>query len=75
MSRFPAWIYTPAAVGQNLPASLLKMGMGLPVEPFERYEEGKMFVRYAWELIADIAEFHKFSTTGILEGSKTPAKR
>jgi carbamoyl-phosphate synthase large subunit len=72
--RFPAWIYTTAAVGQNLPASLLKMGLDLPVEPYDRYQEGKMFVRYAWELIADIDEFQRFSTTGMLMGSKPGAK-
>jgi carbamoyl-phosphate synthase large subunit len=64
--RFPAWIYTTAAVGQNLPVAIVKLGMGLPVAPFESYEPGKMFVRYAWELITDISEFQKFSTQGVL---------
>jgi carbamoyl-phosphate synthase large subunit len=64
--RFPAWIYTTVAAGQNLPAAAVKLGMNLPVAPFETYIAGKMFVRYAWELITDITEFQKFSTQGKL---------
>ena len=59
--------YTTTAAGQNLPAAALKLGMNLPVLPFDTYIAGKMFVRYAWELITDITEFQKFSTTGMLK--------
>jgi carbamoyl-phosphate synthase large subunit len=38
----------------------------MPFEPFSQYEAGKMFIRYAWELITDISEFQKFSTQGVL---------
>ena len=64
--RFPAWIYLTAAAGQNQPASLVKMALGEKVEPFETYEIGKIFVRYAWDLITDIKEFQKISGTGEL---------
>ncbi len=64
--RFPAWVYTTAAAGQNLPAALVKMALGQQVPPFEDYIVGKMFVRYAWELITDIEEFHRFSVQGEL---------
>ena len=64
--RFPAWVYTTAAAGQNLPAALVKMALGQPVTPFSEYKVGKMFVRYAWELITDIEEFQKFSVQGEL---------
>jgi len=64
--RFPAWIYTSAAAGQNLPAALVKMAMDWPLVPFKEYTSGKMFVRYAWELVTDISEFQKLSTTGEL---------
>lgn len=67
--RFPAWIYAATAAGQNLPASLLKLAMNTPVLPYESYEDGKMFIRYAWELITDISEFQKFSTQGYLSSS------
>ncbi len=64
--RFPAWIYTATAAGQNLPEGLIKLGLNMPFEPFSQYDAGKMFIRYAWELITDISEFQKFSTQGVL---------
>ncbi len=64
--RFPAWIYTCVAAGQNLPATAVKLGLGQEVEPYEKYNSGKMFIRYAWELITDIESFQKFSTQGRL---------
>lgn len=68
--RFPAWIYLTAAAGQNQPASLVKMAFGQKVAPFTDYEVGKIFIRYAWDLITDIAEFQKISGTGELQGKK-----
>ncbi len=64
--RFPAWIYLTAAAGQNQPASLVKMALGQKVEPFAEYEVGKIFIRYAWDLITNITEFQKISGTGEL---------
>jgi carbamoyl-phosphate synthase large subunit len=64
--RFPAWIYLTAAAGQNQPAALVKMALGQKVNPFEDYEVGKIFVRYAWDLITNISEFQKISGTGEL---------
>lgn len=64
--RFPAWIYLTAAAGQNQPASLVKMALGEYVEPFTEYEIGKIFIRYAWDLITDISEFQKISGNGEL---------
>jgi carbamoyl-phosphate synthase large subunit len=64
--RFPAWIYLAAAAGQNQPASLVKMALGQKVEPFTEYVVGKLFIRYAWDLITDISEFQKISGIGEL---------
>ncbi|MDD2285322.1 MAG: ATP-grasp domain-containing protein [Paludibacter sp.] len=64
--RFPAWIYLTAAAGQNQPASLVKMAMGEKVEPFNEYEVGKIFIRYAWDLITNIKEFQMISGNGEL---------
>lgn len=64
--RFPAWIYLTAAAGQNQPAALVKMAMGERVEPFDSYEVGKIFIRYAWDLITDIKEFQQISGNGEL---------
>jgi len=64
--RFPAWIYLTAAAGQNQPAALVKMALGEKITPYEDYEVGKIFIRYAWDLITDIREFQKISGTGEL---------
>ncbi len=62
--RFPAWIYTTAAAGQNLPGALVLMAMGQKVSPFTKYGTGTMFVRYAWDNITHIKEFEKISNYG-----------
>ncbi len=64
--RFPAWIYLTAAAGQNQPATLVKLAMGQKVEPFKNFEVGKVFIRYSWDMVIDISEFHKLSGSGEL---------
>ena len=65
--RFPAWIYLTAVAGQNQPAALVKMAMGKHIEPFTEYATGKMFVRYSWDEIVDIADFQQFSAFGQIQ--------
>lgn len=62
--RFPAWIYLTAAAGQNQPAAMVKLAMGLKVQPFSGYEIGKLFIRYSWDMVIDISDFHKLSGNG-----------
>jgi carbamoyl-phosphate synthase large subunit len=64
--RFPAWIYLTAAAGQNQPAALIKLALGQKIEKFKNFEAGKVFIRYSWDLIIDISEFHKISGSGEL---------
>jgi carbamoyl-phosphate synthase large subunit len=64
--RFPAWIYLTAGAGQNQPAALVKMALGEKVEPFKEYDSGKLFIRYAWDLIVDVSKFQQFSAFGQL---------
>jgi carbamoyl-phosphate synthase large subunit len=64
--RFPAWIYLTVGAGQNQPASLVKMALGQKVHAFTSYEVGKLFIRYAWDLITDVSEFQKISAFGEL---------
>ncbi|MFZ4752622.1 MAG: ATP-grasp domain-containing protein [Chitinophagaceae bacterium] len=64
--RFPAWIYLSAAVGQNQPASLVKLALGEEVIPFETYDVGKLFIRYAWDMIVDVNSYQQFSAFGTL---------
>lgn len=64
--RFPAWIYLTAAAGQNQPASLVKMALGEKVSPYTKYEVGKIFIRYSWDLITNIEQFQNISAFGEL---------
>ncbi|WP_183557949.1 ATP-grasp domain-containing protein [Mucilaginibacter sp. SP1R1] len=62
--RFPAWIYLAVAAGHNQPAALVKMALGEDVTPYGDYQAGKLFIRYSWDHIADIADFQQISVFG-----------
>lgn len=64
--RIPAWIYLAVGVGQNIPEALVNMAMGYEVKPYEKYEVGKMFVRYSYDMIVNLEEFQQISTLGEL---------
>nr|NQU91375.1 ATP-grasp domain-containing protein [Bacteroidota bacterium] len=64
--RMPAWIYLSVGVGQNIPEAYVRLALGEDVKPFTEYLVGKMFVRYAWDMIVDMEEFQKISTFGEL---------
>ncbi len=64
--RMPAWIYLSVGVGHNIPEALVKLALGKNVQPLGDYLIGKMFVRYAWDMIVDMQEFQTISTTGEL---------
>jgi len=64
--RIPAWVYLAVGVGQNIPEALLKLTLGMDVKPFTRYDVGKMFVRYSYDMIVDLEQFSKLTTTGEL---------
>ena len=62
--RFPAWCYFATGVGVNLPSRLVRRACGLPVPPVPDYDAGKLFVRYTYELVTDMAAFQKAITRG-----------
>jgi carbamoyl-phosphate synthase large subunit len=64
--RFPAWIYLTAGAGQNQPAALARMASGEDVQPYSTYEVGKIFIRFSWDHITDVKEFHQISGFGEL---------
>jgi len=64
--RIPAWVYLAVAAGQNIPEALVNLALGKKVKPFEKYEVGKMFIRYSFDMIGDISQFEKLSMTGEL---------
>lgn len=64
--RIPAWVYLAVGAGQNLPDALVKLALGMEVQPFTSYEVGKMFIRYSYDLITNVKEFEELSTLGEL---------
>lgn len=64
--RMPAWIYLSVGAGQNIPEALTRLALGEKVEPYKEFAVGKMFIRYAYDMIVDVEEFHKISTLGEL---------
>jgi len=64
--RLPAWVYLAVGAGQNLPEALVKLALGIDVKPFKRYDIGKLFIRYSYDLICNIDEFEKLSVNGEL---------
>jgi len=64
--RIPAWVYLAVGVGQNIPELIVNLALGKDVEPITAFKAGKMFIRYSWEMIVDLEEFEKISTTGEL---------
>lgn len=64
--RIPAWVYLAVGAGQNHPEALVKLALGMKVEPFSTYEVGKMFVRYSYDMIVSIKELEKLTINGEL---------
>jgi carbamoyl-phosphate synthase large subunit len=64
--RFPAWVYLAVGCGQNHPEALVRMALGEKITPFKKYDIGKLFVRYSFDLIVGLDEFEKISTLGEL---------
>lgn len=64
--RIPAWVYLAVGAGQNIPEALLKLALGMEIKPFTRYNVGKMFVRYSYDMIIDLELFSRLTTTGEL---------
>lgn len=64
--RFPAWVYLAVGCGQNHPEALVQMALGKEVKAFDKYDVGKMFIRYSYDQIVNLSEFEKIATTGEL---------
>jgi len=62
--RIPAWVYLAVGAGQNIPEALVKLALGREVAPMETYRTGKMFVRYSYDMIVDLAKFETISMNG-----------
>lgn len=59
--RLPAWVYLAVGAGQNIPEALVKLALGINVDPMHSYKIGKMFVRYSYDMIVDLEKFAAIS--------------
>jgi carbamoyl-phosphate synthase large subunit len=59
--RIPAWVYLAVGAGQNIPEALVKLALGMEVQPMHSYKIGKMFVRYSYDMIVDLEKFAAIS--------------
>lgn len=64
--RIPAWVYLAVGAGQNIPEALIKLALGNDIKPYTRYDVGKMFIRYSYDMIVDIDRFSALATSGEL---------
>jgi carbamoyl-phosphate synthase large subunit len=62
--RFPAWVYFATGVGVNLPSRLLRHLFDRSVDRTSDYAGGRMFVRYSYELVTDMARFQNLIVRG-----------
>ena len=62
--RIPAWVYLAVGAGQNLPEALIKLALGQKVKAFEKFDVGKIFIRYSYDMIISRNDFEKISTQG-----------
>lgn len=64
--RFPAWIYLSHGVGCNLPQALLMTLSDERPATLPAPQSGRMFIRYAEELIVDLERFEAMVMAGTL---------
>ena len=62
--RIPAWVYLAVGAGQNIPEALVRLALGQEVKPYEKFEAGKMFIRYSWDQIVDSETHQSFALNG-----------
>lgn len=74
--RFPSWIYTSKGVGRNLPVLLLRL-MDDPnfLPTFPSYRSGVLFIRYAEELLVEMADFESVFVRGSTDSQKTISQK
>ncbi len=64
--RFPAWVRLAEGAGQNLPAAVVLLSLGLPLEELPPCKAGTFFIRHAEDIISDISLMGEVSSRGEL---------
>lgn len=59
--RFPAWVYFATAIGINLPQRLVDLVLTGQCNRKSDFPSGKFFVRYTYEIVTDLENFHRLS--------------
>ncbi len=59
--RFPAWVYFATGVGINLPQRMMQLMNGETPESHNRYQVGKYFIRYTYEIVTDLDKFQRLN--------------
>ena len=62
--RLPDWSYFATGAGINLPANLLRKALSMPISNNPDYEEGKLFIRYTYELVTNMAPYRAITMNG-----------
>ncbi|MHC4872569.1 MAG: ATP-grasp domain-containing protein [Planctomycetota bacterium] len=62
--RFPAWVYFASGIGMNLPAQMIRLSTGNYPELLNTAEAGKLFIRYTYDIVADMDKLQTIVTTG-----------
>lgn len=62
--RFPAWIYLSHGAGLNLPRLLIDMIAGCAEAGLPEAEVGKMFIRYAHDVVVSLDQFESMAIHG-----------
>ncbi len=73
--RFPAWSFLAAGAGMNLPAAVMRLAAGEPVEPMTDYKVGTMFVRISIDQIASLDDFQAIAQFGEMISANSDAAK
>lgn len=63
--RFPAWIYLSTGAGRNLPEVLVNLVFSEQTTNHSPAQSGKIFIRYAEEIIIDMKDFEAIVMHGV----------
>ncbi len=72
--RFPAWVYLSHGTGRNLPRFLIDLIEGHKPADFPDPQTGKLFIRYANEIIINLQQFEAMTVHGGLLADTKPRK-
>ena len=67
--HFPAWSFLSAGAGINLPSPAARLAAGETVPAMRDFRAGTMFTRISLDLITELSDFQRLTTTGELVAS------